>query len=287
MPGGRIAGRALPPALEGGLEDGRDVDRVADRLAHVDVLELRVPHVHPDPVVVEAHALVDREVVVALELADPAEPELREVDLACLERDRDGVVLLDGDEDDLVPQRAEEVGGGAAVVGEALHAHVLLGLPLDELVRARADRARRVLLSTLLDRLLRENEAAEDGQGRRHQRRERLLEDDRPRVRVGRPDLLKRRPVALVRRVDRRLRQPGGALVGELDVLSGQLAVAAVELDTLLQLEGELEAVGRGLERLRQQVHDLPRPWLVRDQTLEDTDADDLFDVPVKKAGRG
>src|SRR6185436_18996984 len=97
------------------------------------------------------------------------------------------------------------------------------------------------------------------------------------RVRVIDPDLLEgRREVALVGRVDRRLAQAGSALVRKLDVLGRQLAVAAVELDPLLELEGELEAVLRGLERLGELIHYVPRAGLVRDQPLEDAEVDDL-----------
>ncbi len=257
-------------ALEGGLEDGRHVDCQPNRLPDVDVLELRALHVHPDPREVEGRARLDREVVVLLEAADRVVGKLAEIDLAGLDCDTGSLVLVDRDEHHLVPRRAEEVVRGAAVVREPLCSHVLLGLPLDELVRPRPDRLRRELLAALLDRLLRDDPAAEHGKGRRHERRERLLEDDRALVRALDRHLLESSPVSLVRRLDGGRREARRALVGELHVLGRQLAVPAVELDALLELERELEAVLGRLERLGKLVDDLPGTGLVGDQPFED-----------------
>ena len=147
---------------------------------------------------------------------------------------------------------------------------MVLRLPFDELVGAGADRVDAVLLAELLDGLLRDDLAARDRQRCAHERSKSLFHDDHAAVGIDDLDFLQRGPVTCIRGLHLGSGEASNALEGELDVFGRNLAVATVELDSLLQDEGELQIVIGGLKRFGQRVDNIKRAWLKADQALID-----------------
>src|SRR6266508_1679494 len=260
-----------PLAVERGRQDRRHVDRVADRLAHVDVLQVRVRGVHADPAVVERRTRVDLELRVRLEVVDSLGPDRAPVDRAALDRDRRRVGDRDRQELDPAPDRRLHVAQPAAAVAfELLEDGVLTRRPRHELVRAGSDWVMRELVAEVGDCLPRHDVAGEARQRVRQERREFVLEDDRPAVAAGDAHFSERGPIAFIRRVDRRAGQPGRTLERELDVGRSHLAVAAVELDPLPELEVVAEPVLRGLPLVREHGDELVGARLEADEPLVD-----------------
>ena len=126
-----------------------------------------------------------------------------------------------------------------------------------------------------LHRLTRDDQAGARGQRREPQRLERLLEDDDAGMRAGDLDLVELLPVGAVAHLVGGI---GDALVGELDVVGGDLAVAVAPHHALAEFEAD---AGRRL------LHDLagelllPLPFLAghhADQALPDRAHDVVVD---------
>jgi hypothetical protein len=137
-------------------------------------------------------------------------------------------------------RRAAEV----VLVGD--EGHALVRLVRLELERAGADRVQAEVVAELLDRLPADDHAAVVVGDEAEEEWHRLLELDAHRGRVERLDRFDRRVVAGERR---RLRV-GGALEREDDVVGGQRAEVAVELDVLPQVKRPRQLVGRALPAL-------------------------------------
>jgi hypothetical protein len=219
------------------------VDRVRDRLAHALVVEGLHRHVQVQHAELGRAQHVDDHARLLLEALGPllVLAAVDDVELARGEREIARRVGRNQAIDDAIDlRRAAEV----VLVGDEGHALVrLVGL---ELERAGADRVQAEVVAELLNRLPADDHAAVVVGDEAEEERHRLLELDAHRGRVERLDRFDRRVVARERR---RLRV-GGALEREDDVVGGERAEVAVELDALPQVKRPRQLVGRALPAL-------------------------------------
>ena len=183
------------PGIEAGIgagENAVDIDAQPQRLANPQIVEGLLLDIGAEPDIVDAlelrHAGIRQsgEGLLVVRL-DPLE-----VDLAGLEGDVRGLLLLDRLADDLL-----EVGlDGALVVRVDLEDELLARLPFLQHIGAAADGRAGEFVAELLESLLRDDAARTVGQGDDPERRGGRLQDDLARERAGHFHVIEGRPIA-------------------------------------------------------------------------------------------
>ena len=266
-------------AVEAGQQHLVDIERQAYRLAHSDVAERRLLHVHAEPDKIKAGALIDGESLHLGQGFGDRRWQNGEIQLARAEREFSGFRILDEIRPDLV-----EGGLRPLIVGIALQHRAALLFHRHDLIGPGPDRPRVMLDAALGERFFAQDAARHVGERDGEQAGVRLRQVDLAGIFAGDLDAGQARPVAFVGAVLAAGLTRQEPFEREFDVLGGHLAIAVGE--HLAGFEGEFDQRRADLFQLRGRVElSLGGIGFLSDQSLMD-DAQQIAVAGAAPEGR-